>query len=73
MTTGKGWSLFVLVFVLKLTVILLSLYLVARLPGKAVWFHILGLSTIVMVIAVEGIYQLYRSRSKTPDRSIVNG
>jgi hypothetical protein len=70
---GKGPWLFILALLVKLAVIVLVLYLVSRASGKAVIFHVLGLSVIVIAIAVEGIYQVYLSRNKNLKRSISNG
>jgi len=70
---GKGRLLFVVTYFVKLTVILTSLYIVARFSGKAVLFYILGLSTLVVAIAMEGVYQFFYSRNKHPKRSIING
>ncbi len=60
---GKGQLLFSLVTMLKLAVIATAFYLVSRAPGPdaAVLWFILGLSIIVVALAMEGIYQVYRS------------
>ena len=65
---GKGQGPFFLVLLLELAVIALVFYLVAGISEKAVLYHILGLSIIVLSIFSEGIYQLYRNK-----RSISNG
>ncbi len=60
---GKGQFLFFLVGLLKVVVITALVYLSARFSRSesSVLFFILGLSVIVIAIAVEGFYQLYRS------------
>jgi hypothetical protein len=62
---GKGQLLFFLVVGLKMVVIAASVYLVSRSARAegAVLFHILGLSIIVIAIAMEGIYRLFRSET----------
>ena len=70
---GKGPWLFILALLVKLAVIVLALYLVSRASGRAMIFHVLGLSVIVIAIAVEGIYQVYLSRNKNLNRSVSNG
>ena len=70
---GKGQLLFMLALFLKMAVIILFLYLVARTPGNSVLFYILGLSIMVVAIGMEGIYQLYHSKNKQMNRSVSNG
>jgi hypothetical protein len=69
---GKGQLLFAMALFFKLGVIALSVYLVSRVSGSAVLFHILGLSIIVIAIGMEGIYQLFHSRNKNM-RGVFNG
>ena len=69
---GKGQLLFAMALFFKLGVIALSVYLVSRVSVSAVFFHILGLSIIVIVIGMEGIYQLFHSKKKNM-RGIFNG
>ena len=70
---GKGQWLIILALLVKLAVIGLVLYLVARISGRAVLFHVLGLSIMVIAIGAEGVYQVYLSRSKNLNRSVSNG
>ena len=60
---GQGQLGFYLVLVLKMAVIAAVFYLVSRSTEGAVLFHILGLSILVPAIAIEGVYQFYRSVS----------
>ena len=70
---GKGQWLFILALLVKLAVIVLALSLVARASGKALVFHVLGLSIIVIAVAVEGLYQVILSLTKNLKRSVSNG
>lgn len=72
LTRGKGHMLFTLALLAKLAVIAFSVYLVSSSRGDALLFYILGLSIIVIVIGMEGIYQFYHSRNKKM-RSVFNG
>lgn len=58
---GKGRMGFYLVTALKMAVISAVFYLVSRSTEAAVLYHILGLSILVLAIAMEGVYQFYRS------------
>lgn len=64
---GKGQLLFFLIMTLKLGLITAVFYLVSRsagdnAEGAAIWF-LTGLSVIVIALAMEGVYQVYRSVS----------
>lgn len=64
---GKGQLLYFLVMTLKLGVVAGVFYLVSRsagehIDGAAIWF-LVGLSVIVIALAMEGVYQVYRSVS----------
>lgn len=64
---GKGQLFFFLVMTLKLGVIAGVFYLVSRsagdnADGAAIWF-LTGLSVIVIALAMEGVYLVYRSVS----------
>jgi membrane-associated HD superfamily phosphohydrolase len=72
LNTGKGQLLFAMALFVKLGVIALSVYLVSRVSVTAVFFHILGLSIIVIAIGMEGIYQFFHSRNKKME-SVFNG
>lgn len=72
LNTGKGQLLFAVALFFKLGIIALSVSLVSRVSVRAVLFHILGLSIIVIAIGMEGIYQLFHSRNKNME-SAFNG
>lgn len=59
---GSSQGMVWLVGFLKLSVISLCFYLASRVSKGAVLYYILGLSVIMMAIALEGILQFRRSR-----------
>jgi len=58
---GRGQQYYFLVLLLKLAMITAGLYLASLVSERAVLFYILGLSTVVLAIGMEGVYQFYRS------------
>ena len=59
----KGIMLIFLSSFLKLSLIALIFYPLSKISEAAIFFYIIGLSSIVISILIEGIYQIFRKTS----------
>ncbi len=63
LTKQKGKFLIFISSFFKIVLIIAIFYLLSKISDAAIFFFILGLSTVVLSIMIEGVYQIFRNIS----------
>lgn len=63
LTKQKGKFLIFISSFFKIVLIIAIFYLLSKISDAAIFFFILGLSTVVLSIMIEGAYQIFRNIS----------